>query len=132
MKQTVRLKKLREDAIIPAYGTEFAAGADLYACMDKDITINPGCTEFIHTGIALEIPTGLVGLIYARSGMACKRGLPQFAKDRGYSDKDSFVEKYGKDKIVKNMIIQKAQDIVMDNAVYKQASASKALAVCIK
>ena len=75
MKQTVRLKKLREDAIIPAYGTEFAAGADLYACMDKDITINPGCTEFIHTGIALEIPTGLVGLIYARSGMACKRGL---------------------------------------------------------
>ena len=64
MKQTVRLKKLREDAIIPAYGTEFAAGADLYACMDKDITIN-----------ALEIPTGLVGLIYARSGMACKRGL---------------------------------------------------------
>ena len=43
--------------------------------MDKDITINPGCTEFIHTGIALEIPTGLVGLIYARSGMACKRGL---------------------------------------------------------
>ncbi len=75
MKQTVRLKKLREDAIIPAYGTEFAAGADLYACMDKDITINPGRTEFIHTGIALEIPTGLVGLIYARSGMACKRGL---------------------------------------------------------
>ena len=75
MKQTVRLKKLREVAIIPAYGTEFAAGADLYACMDKDITINPGCTEFIHTGIALEIPTGLVGLIYARSGMACKRGL---------------------------------------------------------
>lgn len=75
MKQTVRLKKLREDAIIPAYGTKFAAGADLYACMDKDITINPGCTEFIHTGIALEIPTGLVGLIYARSGMACKRGL---------------------------------------------------------
>ena len=75
MKQTVRLKKLREDAIIPAYGTEFAAGADLYACMDKDITVNPGCTEFIHTGIALEIPTGLVGLIYARSGMACKRGL---------------------------------------------------------
>lgn len=48
---------------------------DTYACMDKDITINPGCTEFIHTGIALEIPTGLVGLIYARSGMACKRGL---------------------------------------------------------
>ena len=75
MKQTVRLKKLREDAIIPAYGTEFAAGADLYACMDKDITINPGCTELIHTGIALEIPTGLVGLIYARSGMACKHGL---------------------------------------------------------
>ena len=48
-----------------------------------------------------------------------KGELPQFAKDRGYSDKDSFVEKYGKDKIVKNMIIQKAQDIVMDNAVYK-------------
>lgn len=75
MKQTVRLKKLREEPLFQLIGTEFAAGADLYACMDKDITINPGCTEFIHTGIALEIPTGLVGLIYARSGMACKRGL---------------------------------------------------------
>ena len=75
MHQTVKLKKLKENAIIPSYGTEFAAGADLYAALDGCVTINPGETHFIPTGIALEIPTGLVGLIYARSGMACKKGL---------------------------------------------------------
>lgn len=74
MKQIVNLKKLRPDAVIPTYGTEFAAGADLYACMDEDVEIKPGETQFIHTGIALEIPEGLVGLVYARSGMACKKG----------------------------------------------------------
>ena len=62
-------------ATIPTYGTEFAAGADLYACTDESITINPGETQFIHTGLAMEIPEGLVGLIYARSGMACKKGV---------------------------------------------------------
>ena len=75
METTVKIKKLSPNAIIPSYGTEFAAGADLYACTDESITINPGETQFIHTGLAMEIPTGLVGLIYARSGMACKKGV---------------------------------------------------------
>lgn len=75
MTQSMNIKKLLPEAIIPTYGSAFAAGADLYACMNEDITITPGATEFIHTGIAMEIPDGLVGLIYARSGMACKKGL---------------------------------------------------------
>lgn len=75
MKQTVKLKKLTPDAIIPTYGTEFAAGADLYSSIKEDIIINPKETKFINTGIALEIPDGLVGLIYARSGLACKKGI---------------------------------------------------------
>ena len=75
MTQTVKIKKLTDNAIIPTYGTEFSAGADLYAAISEDICINPGETQFIHTGIALEIPVGLVGLVYARSGMACKKGV---------------------------------------------------------
>lgn len=75
MTQTVKLKKLTDNAIIPTYGTEFSAGADLYAAIEEDICINPGETQFINTGIALEIPVGLVGLVYARSGMACKKGV---------------------------------------------------------
>lgn len=75
MTTTVKLKKLTDKAIIPTYGTEFSAGADLYAAMDDTVVINPGETMFIHTGIALEIPVGLVGLVYARSGMACKKGV---------------------------------------------------------
>ena len=75
MKQNVNIKKLTPDAIIPTYGTEYSAGADLYSGMTEAVTIKPGTTEFIKTGIAMEIPAGLVGLIYARSGMACKRGL---------------------------------------------------------
>ena len=75
MKQTVKLKKLTPDAIIPTYGTEFASGADLYSSIKEDIIINPKETKFINTGIALEIPDGLVGLIYARSGLACKKGV---------------------------------------------------------
>lgn len=75
MTQTVKLKKLTDNAVIPTYGTEFSAGADLYAAMENAVAINPGETQFIHTGIALEIPAGLVGLVYARSGMACKKGV---------------------------------------------------------
>ena len=74
-KTTVKFKKLDERAQMPHYGTEFAAGADLYACLDAPLTIAKGATEFVHTGIAMEIPTGLVGLVYARSGLACKKGL---------------------------------------------------------
>lgn len=74
-KFNVNIKKLNEKAVIPTYGTEFAAGADLYACMDEAITIAPGETHFVKTGLAMEIPVGYAGLIYARSGLACKKGL---------------------------------------------------------
>lgn len=72
----VKVKKLREDAKLPTYGTASSAGADLYACLDADaLTIAPCETVFVHTGLSLEIPDGLVGLVYARSGLASKRGL---------------------------------------------------------
>ena len=71
----IRVKKLHPEAILPTYGTEEAAGADLYACLDAPVTIQPGESAFIPTGLALEVPKGCAGLIYARSGMACKRGL---------------------------------------------------------
>lgn len=73
--QTVNIKKLNVKAKIPTYGSEYAAGADLYACLDGDITIKPGETVLVHTGIAMEIPEGYAGLIYARSGLASKKGL---------------------------------------------------------
>jgi len=75
MKQQVNVKKLNKDAIIPTYGTEFSAGADLYACIKEKVIINPGETVMIHTGIAVEIPIGYAGLVYARSGLASKKGL---------------------------------------------------------
>ena len=75
MQYDVKIKKLRENAIIPTYGSEFAAGADLYACLDESVTIDVGETKLIPTGIALSIPVGFAGLIYARSGLASKRGL---------------------------------------------------------
>lgn len=71
----VRVKKLNDKAQMPNYGTQYAAGADLYACMEEPMTIPAGATAFVHTGIAMEIPAGLVGLVYARSGLACKKGL---------------------------------------------------------
>ena len=71
----IRVKKLRSGAILPTYGSEESAGADLYACVEADITIVPGDTALIPTGIAVEIPVGYVGLVYARSGLACKKGL---------------------------------------------------------
>ena len=75
MKNKVEIKKLDERAMIPTYGTEFSAGADIYALLDEPVTIVPGETKLIHTGLAMAIPEGLVGLIFARSGMATKRGL---------------------------------------------------------
>ena len=71
----VSIKKLDDRAIIPTYGTEFSAGADIYALLDAPVVIGPGETVFIHTGLALAIPEGYVGLNFARSGMAAKRGL---------------------------------------------------------
>ena len=75
MAVNVNIKKLNEKATIPTYGSQYAAGADLYACIDEAITINPGETQFIGTGIAMEIPQGYAGLIYARSGLSCKKGI---------------------------------------------------------
>lgn len=71
----VSVKKLKEGAVLPTYGSPEAAGADLYACLDEKITIAPGESVFVPTGLSMEIPKGYAGLIYARSGMACKRGL---------------------------------------------------------
>ncbi len=72
---SIRVKILREGAVLPTYGSAEAAGADLYACLAEDMTIRTGETAFVPTGIALEVPRGCAGLIYARSGLACKRGL---------------------------------------------------------
>ena len=72
----LNIKKLNPNAVIPSYGTEFAAGADLYACTNGEtVTFQPGETKLIKTGLAMEIPEGYAGLIYARSGIANKRGL---------------------------------------------------------
>ena len=75
MMNPVHVKILRDGAKLPTYGTAGAAGADLYACIDAPVTVWPGETVFIPTGIALEVPQGCAGLVYARSGLACKRGL---------------------------------------------------------
>lgn len=71
----IRVKKLHQNAILPTYGSGEAAGADLYACLDEPVTIAPGATGWIPTGLAMEIPKGCAGLVYARSGLACKKGL---------------------------------------------------------
>lgn len=73
--ESVRVKILRAGAKLPTYGSVEAAGADLYACLETAVTIAPGETAFIPTGIALEVPKHCAGLVYARSGLACKRGL---------------------------------------------------------
>ena len=71
----IAVKKLDERAVLPTYGSEFSAGADLYALADEEIVIQAGETKLIRTGLAMEIPEGYAGLIYARSGLASKRGL---------------------------------------------------------
>lgn len=73
--EPIKVKKLKQDAILPTYGSAEAAGADLYACIDGSVTVAPGETVFVPTGLAMELPVGYVGLIYARSGLACKKGL---------------------------------------------------------
>lgn len=71
----IAVKKLDERAVLPVYGSEFAAGADLYAVLDGEVVIQPNETKLIKTGLAMEIPEGYGGFIYARSGLATKRGL---------------------------------------------------------
>lgn len=75
MMNTIAVKKLRPGAKLPTFGSQQAAGADLYACLEEPVDILPGQTKFIPTGLAMEIPVGYAGLIYARSGLACKQDL---------------------------------------------------------
>ena len=75
MKFDLRIKRLRDNAQMPTYGSEYAAGADMYAAIDEAVTIEPNETKFIPTGLAFEIPEGYAGFIYARSGLASKKGL---------------------------------------------------------
>lgn len=73
--EKIRVKRLCPQAVVPTYGSEFAAGADLYACLDAPVTVQPGETYWVSTGISLEIPQGYAGFVYARSSMGAKRGL---------------------------------------------------------
>ncbi len=72
---TIRVKKIHPKAVLPTYGSAEAAGADLYACLEEAVTIQPGEIFWAPTGIALEVPQGCAGLVYARSSMGAKRGL---------------------------------------------------------
>ena len=73
--EKVAVKKLRPGAKLPTFGSQEAAGADLYACLEEGVAIAPGKTVFIPTGLAMALPRGYVGLVYARSGLACKQDL---------------------------------------------------------
>ena len=74
-KLSIKYVKLDEKATEPTYGSPFSAGADLYAVSDAPIEICPGETVLIHTGIAMEISEGYGGFVFARSGLATKKGL---------------------------------------------------------
>ncbi|MBQ3132731.1 MAG: dUTP diphosphatase [Clostridia bacterium] len=71
----IQIKKLREGAQLPTRGSEKAAGYDLYACLDEAVTILPHTTAKIGTGLALAVPDGYFGAVFARSGLAAKQGL---------------------------------------------------------
>lgn len=71
----VKIKKLNENAIVPSKGSEYAAGVDLYACTSASIVIAPHQTVKVGTGLAIELPHGTFGAIFARSGLATKNGL---------------------------------------------------------
>ena len=73
--ESIKVRRLRDNAILPTYGSAEAAGADLYACLEQPMTVEPGQTVFVPTGLSMALPKGCAGLIYARSGLACKRGL---------------------------------------------------------
>ncbi len=71
----LRIRKLNDKAKLPTYGTAWAAGADLYVCLDEPVTIGPGQTVMLPTGLSIAVPEGYAGLVFARSGMATKRHL---------------------------------------------------------
>ena len=129
----VKIKKLSDKAIVPTYGTEFSAGADIYAVIENNnnmIEIPSGETRFINTGFALEIPEGYVGLIYPRSGLSCKCGLALANKvgviDSDYrgevnavitnnSNEDFMIEKYSRICQIVLVPIEKAEFEIVDN-----------------
>ena len=69
----IPVKRLNEKAVMPQYGSDGAAAMDLFST--EEHTITPGETQFVSTGIAMAIPEGYVGLIFARSGLSCKQDL---------------------------------------------------------
>ncbi len=71
----IKFKKLREGAVTPTRGSAYAAGYDLYACLDNTVTIAPGETAMISTGLSVAVPEGYFGAVFARSGLASKQGL---------------------------------------------------------
>lgn len=71
----IKIKKLKTNAIIPTKGSEYAAGVDLYACLEKAVIIPAHSTEKIGTGLSVELPDGYFGAIFARSGLSTKEGL---------------------------------------------------------
>lgn len=71
----VLFKKLRPDAVVPTAGSAYAAGYDLYACMDAPVEIPPGGTVMVGMGLSVAIPEGYFGAVFARSGLASKQGL---------------------------------------------------------
>lgn len=83
----VKIKKLNSNAVIPTKGSEESAGMDLYSCTSERIVIMPHETAAIHTGIAVELPKGTFGGIFARSSLACKKGLAP-ANKAGVVDSD--------------------------------------------
>lgn len=75
MKPELRIKKLREDAVLPAYQTKDAAGMDLCACLEKSMILPAGGYAVVPTGLAIAVPAGYAAFIYARSGLAVKHGV---------------------------------------------------------
>jgi len=71
----IQVKKLKANASLPTRGSAYAAGYDLYACLDKAVTLAPGETVKIGTGLSIAVPEGYFGAIFARSGLAAKEGL---------------------------------------------------------
>lgn len=71
----IKFKKLRAGAVTPTRGSAYAAGYDLYACLDNTVTIAPGETAMISTGLSVAVPEGYFGAVFARSGLASKQGL---------------------------------------------------------
>ena len=71
----VEIKKLSEDAVLPAYQTEGAAGMDISACLTEDVILNPMERKLIPTGFAIAVPDGYAAYLYARSGLASKKGI---------------------------------------------------------